>query len=67
MGVMRKIQKIIKQVFSTPDNIDEMSFLEIVIDGLFEGIILGVIINFIKFIFYIIILIVLIVLLSILF
>lgn len=45
---MDKIKNIVKRVFSTPDNIEEMSFLEVVIDGLFEGIILGIFINLIK-------------------
>jgi hypothetical protein len=45
---MDKIKNIVKRVFSTPDNIEEMSFLEAAIDGLFEGIILGIFINLIK-------------------
>lgn len=45
---MDKIKNIVKRVFSTPDNIEEMSFLEADIDGLFEGIILGIFINLIK-------------------
>lgn len=45
---MDKIKNIVKRVFSTPDNIEEMSFLEVAIDGLFEGIILGIFINLIK-------------------
>lgn len=45
---MDKIKKLIKHAFSTPDNIEEMSFLETVIDGLFEGIVLGLFINMVK-------------------
>ena len=45
---MDKIKNIVKRVFSTPDDIEEMSFLEVAIDGLFEGIILGIFINLIK-------------------
>ena len=47
---MDKIKYLVKRAFSTPDNIEEMSFLEIVIDGLFEGIILGLFINLVKFV-----------------
>lgn len=64
---MEKIKNLIKHTFSTPDNIEEMSFLEIVIDGLFEGIILGIFINLIKLFIVIIMPIVLLVILSIFF
>ncbi len=64
---MKKIKTLIKYVFSTPDNIEEMSFLEIVIDGLFEGIILGIFINLIKLFVVIIMPIVLLIILSIFF
>lgn len=42
---MDKVKNLVKRAFSTPNNIEEMSFLEIIIDGLFEGIILGIFIN----------------------
>lgn len=45
---MDKIKNLVKRAFNTPDNIEEMSFLEVVIDGLFEGIILGLFINLVK-------------------
>ena len=64
---MEKIKKIVKRAFSTPDNIEEMSFLEIVIDGLFEGIILGLFINLVKLFIVVIIPIVLLFILIILF
>lgn len=64
---MEKIKNLIKHTFSTPDNIEEMSFLEIVIDGLFKGIILGIFINLIKLFIVIIMPIVLLVILSIFF
>lgn len=64
---MEKIKKIVKRAFSTPDNIEEMSFLEIVIDGLFEGIILGFFINLIKLFIVVITPIILLVVLSIFF
>lgn len=64
---MEKIKTLIKYVFSTPDNIEEMSFLEIVIDGLFEGIILGIFINLIKLFVVIIMPIALLIILSIFF
>lgn len=64
---MDKVKKLIKRAFSTPDNIEEMSFLEIAINGLFEGIILGIFINLIKLFIVAIMPIVLLVILSIFF
>ncbi len=64
---MDKIKYLVKRAFSTPDNIEEMSFLEIVIDGLFEGIILGLFINLVKLFIVVIIPIVLLFILIILF
>lgn len=64
---MDKMKKLIKRAFSTPNNIEEMSFLEIAINGLFEGIILGIFINLIKLFIVAIMPIVLLVILSIFF
>ena len=52
---MEKVKKLIKYAFSTPSNIEEMNFLELLIDGLIGGVVLGIIINLIKLVLFIII------------
>lgn len=45
---MENIKKLIKRAFSTPDNIEEMSFLEIVLDSIIGGFIIAVVLNLVK-------------------
>ncbi len=62
---MEKIKKIIKHAFSTPDNIEDMSFFEILLDGIVSGFIIAIIINLAKILLWILGLIVLLVVLGI--
>ena len=64
---MEKIKKLIKHAFSTPDNIEEMSFLEIVIDSIIGGFVIAVVLNLVKILLMILGLIVLLVVLGIFF
>jgi len=51
---MGKIKKIIKRAFSTPDKIEEMSFLEIILYEIVDGMLLGLIITLIKLVLFIV-------------
>ena len=64
---MEKIKKLIKHAFSTPDNIEEMSFLEIVIDSIIGGFVIAIVLNLLKILFVFLGLIVLLVVLVIFF
>ncbi len=50
---MEKLKKIIKHAFSTPDNIEDMSFFEILLDGIVSGFIIAIIINLAKILLWI--------------
>ncbi len=45
---MDKIKNLVKRAFSTPDNIEEMSFLEIVIDSIIGGFVISITIGLLK-------------------
>lgn len=45
---MDKIKNLVKRAFSTSDNIEEMSFLEIVIDSIIGGFVISITIGLLK-------------------
>ncbi len=62
---MGKLIKIIKHAFSTPDNIENMSFFEIMLDGIISGFIIAIILNLAKILLWILGLVVLLIVLGI--
>ncbi len=64
---MGKLKQKIKHAFSTPDNIENMSFFEILLDGIISGFIIAIIINLAKILLWFLGLIVLLVVIGIFF